>query len=264
MNPITALLNSRKKLWIPLGLVLFLVFAIINIPATWAGYLLTRGSGLALSGITGTVWQGRASLASVRTAAGEHSLGQVSWQLGGLSLLTLSPCAQVTTRLPQQEFDGEVCVSLNGSLQLHNANIAVPAALLQPHLPVPIQGQFSSHIDELQLRGNVLQSLKGKLTWNAAKVNTGATWLDVGSFAAELSDNGDNGIKAQVFQLSGPMDVTLDVELLAPSGGRISGELAAPKAFFDSANAQDVLTMFAQEERVDEQGKTHYRVDINL
>jgi len=264
MSRITALLLSRKKLWIPLGVTLFLVSAIANIPAIWGGYFLTRGTGLALSGVTGTLWDGRASLASLRTPTREYSLGQLSWKLQPLSLLLLSPCAKVTTRLPQQEFDGEICATASGTLQLRNADVLVPAALVQTYLPIPIQGQFSSHIDQLQLRGNVLQALKGKLTWNGARVNTGSNWLDIGSYAAELSDNGNNGIKAQFFQLAGPMDVNLAVELTAPSGGRVSGEVAAPKAFFESANAIDMLAMFAQEDRVDEQGKTHYRVDLNL
>jgi general secretion pathway protein N len=264
MSRITALLISRKKLWIPLGLVLFLVFAIANIPATWGGYFLTRGTGVALSGVTGTLWDGRASLASLRTQVREYSLGQLSWQLQPLSLFTLAPCAKVTTRLPQQQFDGEICAAPSGALQLRDADISVPSALVQTYLPIPIQGQFSSHIDQLQLRGNVLQSLKGNLTWNGAKVNTGSNWLDIGSYAAELSDNGSNGINARFFELAGPMDVNLAVELTAPSGGRISGELAAPKAFFESANAMDMLSMFAQEDKVDDEGKTHYRVDLNL
>lgn len=264
MTLITSSLSAHKKLWISLGLALFLVFALTRTPASWGGYLLTRGSGLALSGVTGTLWDGRASLASLRTPNREYSLGQLSWRLKPFSLLTFSPCAQLTTRLPQQQFEGEVCAGTGGSLKLRNADILVPSALLQTYLPVPIQGQFSSHIDHMQLRGDVLESLQGKLTWNAARVNTGANWLDIGSYAAELADDGNNGVKAELFQLAGPIEVNLTVELTAPSGGRVSGELAGPRAFFESANAMDLLAMFAQEDRVDEQGKTHYRVDLNL
>jgi general secretion pathway protein N len=149
-------------------------------------------------------------------------------------------------------------------VKVRDANISLPVALLQAQLPVPIQGQLSSHIDELQLRGDVLLKLKGNLTWNGARVNTGSNWLDIGTFAAELSDNGNNGVNAKFFQLSGPVDVNLQIELLAPSGGKVTGELAADQAFFDAANARDLLSMFAQQDRVDEQGKTHYRVDMNL
>ena len=264
MSRLLVLLNNSKKLWIPLGIVLFLIFVISSIPAIWGAYVLTRGTGVALSGVTGSIWNGRASLASVRTAEQEYSLGQLSWSLSPLSLLTLSPCAQVATKLTLQQFNGEICSGLGGAVAVHNADVTLPAALVQGKIPVPIQGHFSVHIDELKLRGNVLAKLKGNLTWNEARVNTGTNWLDLGSFGAELSDNGNNGVSAKLFQLTGPVDVNLQIELAAPAGGKVTGELAAPKAFFEAANAIDMLAMFSQEDRVDEQGKTHYRVDINL
>ncbi len=264
MSRLPVLLKTHKKLWIPLGVVLFLVFVISSIPAIWGAYLLTRGTGVALSGVTGTLWNGRASLASVRMTDEEYSLGQLSWSLSPLSLLTLSPCAQVTTKLPMQQFDGQICAGSGGSVKLRNADVSLPASFAQGKIPVPIQGQLSTHIDELELRGNVLLKLKGNLTWNGARVNTGVNWLDIGSYGAELADNGNNGISAKLFQLAGPVDVNLQIELKAPSGGKVTGELAAQQAFFDTANARDILSMFAQQDRVDETGKTHYRVDLNF
>jgi general secretion pathway protein N len=264
MSRLPVLLKSHKKLWIPLGVILFLMFVISSIPAIWGGYMLTRGTGVALSGVTGTLWHGRASLASLQMNNQEYSLGQLSWDLHPLSLLMLSPCAQVTTSLPMQEFDGEICSGVGGIMKIRNADVSLPVTLLQTKLPVQIQGQLSSHIEQLELRGNVLLALKGNLAWNGARVNTGSNWLEIGSFGAELSDNGNNGIRAKFFQLTGPVDVNLQIELAAPAGGTVAGELAAPKVFFESANALDMLAMFAQEDSVDSEGKTHYRVDMNL
>lgn len=262
MSSIPDLLKAKKKLWISLGVVLFLVFVLSNIPAIWGAWVLTRGTGLAMSGVTGSVWNGKASLASLQMNGQEHSLGQLSWKLNPLSLITR--CAQVATKLPAQEFTGEVCAGANGEVEVHNADISVPSSILQSKIPVPIQGQFSSHIDSLQLRGNVLGKLKGNFTWSGARVNTGTNWLDIGSYAAELVDNGNNGVSAKLFQLSGPLDVNLQIELAAPAGGRVTGEFAGPQTFFESANAQDVLAMFAQLEKVDAENKHHYRVDLNL
>lgn len=264
MSRFPALLKNHKKLWIPLGSMLFLIFVISNIPAVWGAYLMTRGTGVALTGVTGTLWDGRASLASVRVGDQEYSLGHLTWDLSPLSLLTLSPCAQVTTKLSMQNFAGEICTGPGGALHLSDADMSLPTALVQAHIPFPVQGQISAHIDKLALRDNVLLKLNGKLSWSAARINTGASWLDIGSYAAELSDDGKNGVSAKFFQLSGPVDVNLLIEMTAPSGGRVTGMLAAPKVFFEAANAADMLAMFAQEERVDEEGRTHYRVDMNL
>ncbi len=262
MSTFPDLLKTRKKLWIGLGTVLFLVFVLSNIPAIWGAWVLTRGTGLAMSGVTGSVWNGKASLASFQLEGQEHSLGQLSWKLNPIALI--SRCAHISTKLPMQEFEGEVCAGSDNEIAIQDADISLPATMLLSKLPVPIRGQLSSHIDELRLRGNVLQKLKGSIAWNGAQVNTGTNWLDIGSFAAELTDNGSNGISAKFFNLAAPVDVNLQIELAAPSGGRVSGELAAPQAFFDSANARDVLAMFSQHDRVDEQGKSHYRVDFNL
>ncbi|WP_039916862.1 type II secretion system protein N [Cellvibrio mixtus] len=262
MSTVPDLLKAYKKLWISLGVLFFLIFVLSSIPATWGAWVLTRGTGLAMSGVTGSIWNGKASLASVQLSGQEQSLGQLSWKLSPFSLLTR--CAMVTTKLPMQQFDGEVCAGSNGDVQVHDADLSAPSSLLQAKIPVPIQGQLSAHIDELQLRGNVLLKLKGNLTWNSARVNTGANWLDIGSYAAELSDNGKNGISAKFFHLSGPVETNLQIELAAPSGGRISGELAASQAFFEAANAKDILAMFAQLDRVDPENKHHYRVDLNL
>ena len=264
MNPVPVLLKTHKKLWISLGVALFLLFAISQIPAVWGAYLLSRSTGLALSGVTGTVWNGRASLASLPRPEREYPLGQLSWKLKPFSLLALTPCAQVTTHLPGQQFDGEVCSGTGGVMKLRNADISLPVALIQSKLPVLIQGQLSTHINDMELRGDVLLKLDGKLTWNGAQVNTGTNWLDIGSHAAEFTDNGNNGIRARFFHLTGPVEVDLQVELLAPSGGSLAGELAAPKSFFESANALDMLAMFTQEGAMDEQGNTHYRVDLSL
>jgi general secretion pathway protein N len=255
--------NFNKKTWIITGVVLFFVFTLSQIPAQWGAYLLTRGTGLALSGITGSVWNGRASLASVKLEGRDYSLGQLSWNLNLLSLISFNPCAKLTTKLDAQAFDGDVC-KMGAGVKLQNANVSLPAVMLQSQIPIPIGGQFSAHFDELQLQGNVLMKLKGNFSWTSAQVNNGANWMDIGSYAAELNDNGHNGVKAKVFQLAGPVDVDLMVELTAPSGGQVQGSLATPKAFVEASNAAGLLAMFAREDSVDDQGKTHYLVDIAL
>lgn len=252
------------KWWILSGVALFLWFVLTNIPAVWGGYLLTRGTGLALSGVTGTLWSGRASLASVKQQDKEYSLGQLSWSLRPLSLFTLKPCVLLTTKLDKQTFEGDVCAGLGGALALKRADISLPVALVQQYIPIPMKGQLSVHIDSLDLRGNVLLDLNGKLSWTQAQVNNGANWMDIGSFGADLTDDGRNGIKVNLFELDGPVDIELLAELKAPSGGRIQGKFATTKTFLASANAGALLGMFAQQESEDAEGKVHYKVDVNL
>lgn len=256
--------KPNKKLLIIAGIVLFIWFVVTSIPAIWGAYLLTKGTGLALSGVTGTMWDGRASLASIKHENTEYSLGQLRWSLRPLSLLKFQPCLLLATKLDKQSFEGDVCVALGGAVTLKNADITIPAALVQQRIPIPIMGQLNAHMDSLVLRGDVLLELKGKLSWREAQVNNGSNWMDIGSYGADLVDDGKNGIKATLFDLDGPVDIDLVAELTAPSGGRVHGKFATTKSFLASANAGALLGMFAQQESEDADGKVHYKVDVNL
>lgn len=254
-------LPNTRRWWILLGVGLFAFFLFRQIPAAWGAYVITKGTGLSLSGITGSVWNGRASLASVKLQYGDHSLGQLTWKLSPLSLLTLKPCAYLTTRMEGQSFEGDVCAGSNGNLSVSNAEVSLPATLVQPRIPIPVGGQFGLHLDELEVRGNILSKLKGKLTWTEALVNNGSGWIGIGSYGAELVDNGSNGVKAKVFHLAGPAEVDLQVELKAPAGGTVQGTFATSKGFLESANAMEVIGVIAQEQETNAEGKTQYKVD---
>ena len=82
----------NNKFWIALGILIWLVFVISQIPAVWGAWLMTRGNDqLALSGVSGSVWNGRASLASVKVQQKDYSLGELRWELHPLSLVFLNP-----------------------------------------------------------------------------------------------------------------------------------------------------------------------------
>ncbi len=256
-------LPHSKAWWLLLGLGLFVFFLLRSIPAHWGAFALTRGTGLALSGVTGTLWDGRASLASLRLPQGQEiSLGQFSWQLQPLSLLSLRPCLQLSTQLDRQTFDGQACL-VGSSLRLRNAEANLPIGLLQQQIPIPVSGQLALHISELQLRGDILEKLQGKLSWSEAQAHNGANWMAIGSFGAELNDDGDNGVVAKVFSLSGPLALDAQVSLRAPSGGSLSGSLAAEREFIDASNAAGILAMVGQPDG-EQDGKTRYKLDMEF
>ncbi len=263
MNALINSLPSSKRFWSLLGVLLFVVFSLRAVPPSWGAYLLTRGTGLAMSGLTGNFWHGRAALASINVDDRAHPMGWLDWEFKLLSVFTLKPCVHLKSALQAQEFEGDVCVG-GGLLRVQNADLSMPASLVQNRLPIPVDGELMAQIQQLDLRGNVLLKLDGKLKWVSAQVNNGASWMDLGNYGADLSDNGYNGVKAHVYQLGGPVDVNLNLELTAPSGGSVKGELAMTKDFVEATKASGLLDMIAQEKETDDQGKTHYLVDMNL
>jgi general secretion pathway protein N len=257
--------GGSKKFWIGLGIFLWLDFVILNIPATWGAYLMARSGNMAMTGVSGTLWSGSASLASIKIKEVDYSLGQFTWKLTWMSLLTLKPCANIVTDMDNQDFKGLVCVGAKGALKLENATAKFPSALIQPQLPLPVDGQFSLNIEKLAIANNQITGIKGKLTWSEAKVFNGTSWMSLGGFGADFSDDGKFGVKAHVVDVESPASVDLVVSLLFPTGGTVKGNLALTEAFIAESNANAWLSMFATAAgAANAEGKQQYTVDMNL
>lgn len=257
-------LNASKKFWITFGILVWLYVVITNIPAVWGAYALTRSGDVTMNGVSGTVWSGGASLVSVKVNGVDHSIGQLTWKLSGLSLLTLKPCVLVTSELDTQAFDGKVCVKGKNHFSLHNASLSFPAALVQPMLPLPVAGQFSLNLDTLEVNERRLQALRGKATWMEGKIHNGNNWMNLGAIGADLADDGSNGLSAHIVDINSPLRLDLVGALPYPTGTRIAGKLAMPEAYFREINAEAWLSMFAAPQANDEQGNKVYAVDLNL
>lgn len=233
--------------WILLTLLCWLVFVITQIPASWGAYLMTKGNALAMSGVHGTLWQGGAGMASIRIDGRDYALGKLSWKLSPWSLLTLSPCAQLSTDLERQQVEGTACASASGSLTLKNTQISVPASLIQG-LPEPtrISGQISAHIEALKLKGQSLERLTGNLSWTGARLHNGQAWLNLGAFAADLSATDKGEIQATIFSLDGPIDLQGQVIMPLTGGIHIDGNFALADQFAQEVQASQWLPLMAE------------------
>lgn len=257
-------LNLSKKFWISLGVVCWLYFVVSNLPAVWGAYLLTRGGAVAMNGVSGTLWNGRASLASIKVKGMDHSIGQLTWKLNGLSLFTLKPCAQIGTHMDGQEFEGVVCVKGKSGITIKNATASFPAALVQPLLPLAISGQFILNIEKLDVGDMQLLGLRGKATWTDGKIYNGSNWMSLGGIGADLTDDGKKGLNAHIFDVSSPLRMDLVGTLPFPTGATVKGNFSLPEAYFREINAGAWLSMFAVQQPNDPQGNLVYAVDLNF
>jgi general secretion pathway protein N len=183
--------------------------------------------------------------------------------LSPLSLLLFKPCVNVKTEMDNQQFDGRVCVGKN-VVTVNDANVNFPAELIQSQIPLVIDGQFSSRIDQLTLQNNQLASLKGKLSWAGAKIYNGTNWMMLGGFSADLIDNGKAGVSAHIIDVGSPVRTDVVLTLLAPSGGSVKGALVVNELFNREAKVSTWLSMFASEGIPDAQGNLQYTLDMNL
>jgi len=257
-------LNVSKKFWITLGIAFWLYFVVSSLPAVWGAYLLSRSGDIAMNGVSGTLWSGRASLASIRVKGVDHSLGQLTWKLNILSLFTLSPCALIGTHMDNQEFDGVVCIKGKNALAVKDASVSFPAALVQPLLPLAIDGQFALNIERLDIKNTELLGLRAKGSWMGSKIYNGTNWMSLGGLGADFVDDGKKGLSAHIFDVSSPLHVDMVGTLPFPTGATIKGSFSLPEPYFREINAGAWLSMFASPMPNDPQGNLVYAVDLNF
>lgn len=243
--------------WLVLLLVLALVLALTQIPATWGAYFITQGNTLGMTGVNGTLWDGRASMVSIEIDNNAYSLGELHWQLDPWSLLGLQPCANVSAVLERQQIAGRACASLNGSLKVTDASIDAPADLIQAGIPVPIDGDLVANISSLAMKGEQLQELEGNLSWTGARVQADGNWVSLGNYAAEYRYNGDDAIVAEVFDLDAPLDLEAVVTLALAGGVDVQGEMTLEPAFSERIQAQEWLHLVLESPE-----PYQYRIDL--
>src|SRR5215212_9068320 len=97
-----------KKVWplLALGIGAFALFALVTLPAATL-LSLFHPPGVALSGVSGTIWKGRAQ--AVRS--GNLHVGSVEWDLNILPLFTGKLGADVKITRSDGFAEGEIAVS---------------------------------------------------------------------------------------------------------------------------------------------------------
>lgn len=225
-------------------LVLLLVAAVTQLPAYQAYRWFGLDRQLTLSGLSGTVWQGRAD----RLSLGDYPLGSLSWRLQPLSLLRLNIAAELHITGPDGSASGLLTRPIGGGSTEVSALVgSMPASWLQLMLQEPLfqlQGHLEMQIEQLVLAANgSISELRGQVYWRQAAV-AGAIvtplgdlmldWQsDAGTLVGEFSDNG------------GPLALAGQVTI-ADGQYRVAAKLAARAG---NPSLQQALKVLARPDR---------------
>jgi hypothetical protein len=216
------------------GIVLLLVVGLLHLPARLLPFLIDADT-LRLSAVSGTLFDGRAARAMLRTPVGFLHLGEVRWQLRPLSLLRLSPTVQLRSEWGSQR--GTLLAEQHGEqILLRDVDISFDAGLLRQLLPVELSGRIGLLFGELVLSPDRLLRADGRLVWQSAAWDSPRGRRGLGSYAATVTSPGDEQVNAIVTTLSGIVSAEgtlaldqqryeVDLEVEATSG-TLDAELA--------------------------------------
>ena len=243
--------------WIGVLVIFFILIVIKNVPAQWG--LAVANVPLQMSGVSGTLWNGKAATVVVPLQQGSYALGEVEWQLNPLTLLSLKPCADLAARLESQLLTGTACGGLNGSVQLKNTQIAVPAKVAEIfEVPLEIDGEILVNIESLALANNQIEQISSSGSWADARFYNSTSWVSLGTLGFDLVEDGQGGIRADIYDIEGPIQVKLDSQFNLNGDYNTEGQLqlraSAPREIGEMLNnyanvsrdVQEVLSLFLE------------------
>ncbi len=173
------------------GLVIYGVFVLGMVPASWvySHGLQSRLGGVALYGVQGTVWQGRASLLTSRGT----QLQNLQWDLHPWALLWGR--MEAALRFDYQAAPGKTVVgrTVTGNWYLRDADLALPAQRLAPLLRMPgaeLGGKLALRLSSLTVKQGRVTAADGELSWEKAALRKPLE-VELGTFAVNLETTAD-------------------------------------------------------------------------
>lgn len=210
----------KKRYWLTLTIVLTAFLVLRSVPATWFIHGIQQAApGLQVATVEGSLWQGSVDAAQWLDRGKVLPLGELKWQLNGLSLLTLNPCFDFSTMAPRQQIKGSACYSLLGAkIAAKDLDIKLPIKNIAPFFNVDLDGAVEASIGRAIWSNQGFKQLDFTMLWQRAALYSGSQWLALGDIQGEGQQDANGGVSSQWLsvestQRSAPLVLDLDVAL---------------------------------------------------
>ena len=200
-----------------LGLLTYIIFLVLTFPAERA-YAYWKSSDIssstasrnfALTGISGSVWSGKANAAVIQNTR----LDNIEWTLRPWTLLLGQVGLGWRFQLPDSQGSkqasygqGVTALGLDGSVDFSSLEAQVPASIVASMAKMKAlqpSGTLSLNLQDVEWNGQSLVSAEGRVVWRAAGVNL-FTPVSLGDLTLTLETN-DVEIKGVIADSGGPL-----------------------------------------------------------
>ncbi len=221
------------------GLLAYFVALVLSFPAERA-YSHWQASenapnNIALSGISGSVWSGKAAMVMIQG----QPLEKVEWSLRPWSLLLGQVGLNWRFQLPPENEkkdqggygQGSTALGLDGSVAFSTLEARLPARVVARVAKADAlrpTGSVGLNLHDVLWDGQSLRSAEGKIVWNGAGISL-LKPISLGDQAIVL-ETSDDGVKGVLSDGGGPLSLD-GLLILSPEGQyEFSGSLAARNA----------------------------------
>lgn len=160
-------------------------------------YGVKRVGAVALSGLSGTVWDGHADGISVLGS----DLGEVDWHVPKLSVIGGRPIVDVRVKGSGVEVAGQVERLGRGIFGARDLRFSVPASMFDPLFAsqgVKLHGTVSGVLEDASMSNLSLQQAKGNARWSGVGISNGQSDLRFSDLSTEFAAQPDGGIGGAV------------------------------------------------------------------
>lgn len=213
--------------WIAFGLLTYVAFLALTLPAerVYAHWKSRTGApaGIAMVGITGSVWSGRADVAIIDG----RRLEAVSWRLHPWALMAGRVSADWSLKVENGYGRGEAAAGFGGGLTLDSVEARLPLAQLPGRALAALRpsGTLSLNLRGVEWDGVALVSAEGRVVWSGAGINLMQDMI-LGDLSLDLSTT-DGEVKGVLADAGGPLQATGLLSLKADGSYEFTGSFAA-------------------------------------
>ena len=211
---------SRRRLLLA-GVSVFVLGLVVLFPARVA-YQWFAPPGVAVSGLSGTVWNGQAAAATVDGLF----LRDLAWKFRPQSLLTGKLGYSINAEPATGFIDTELYIALGGKITARDLAASVPLELLAGVLQADgLQGNANARFEELTVRDGTLTAATGTLEVSSL-VHPLAGNTPLGGYIAEFTTQ-DDAVHGSVEDNNGVVDLAGSLRLTPDRRFEFSGLVIA-------------------------------------
>ena len=245
-----------KKVWplLALGIGAFALFALVTLPAATV-LSFFHPPGVTLSGVSGTIWKGRAQ--AVRS--GNLHVGSVEWDLSILPLLTGKLGADVKITRSDGFAEGSIAVS-GARVTVRGLNASLPLSALPPNI---VRGGWTGtatlRLPQLALENAWPVALTGTIEI-ANLVGPANRPAALGGYKVVFPEGAAaDGLQGALSDTGGPLAVNGTIDLRKDRSYLVNGLIATrPDAPSDMARTLEILGA------PDAQGRRQFSIEGSL
>ena len=209
-----------------LAAALIIILLITRAPASLIAFALPPA--VKATGFSGTVWNGAVAHVEIPLQAQPFALGRMTWTLNPIGLLW-GDLIRLRSDWGNQRVDVSARPTLNGSVQVNEAELRIDLGWLRELLPLYVGGQLKADIESLRITAEGSPtSANGRLVWENAAWRAIGGDVSLGSYAVDITTT-DAGIRASILTLKGALQVDGSVTI-AGDNYRVMANLSGPAA----------------------------------